>query len=98
MGGVGGGFVVFWLQIVLTVVFSLAAIAVFTAAMRGSHPLRRLFNSGLQGIGALALVNATAGVTGVSVGFSWLAAGCGALLGIPGIIGLVLMQIILPLN
>ncbi len=87
-----------WIQICLAVVLLLTVIAVFTAAARSEKPLRRLFGSGLQGLGALALVNVTAGLTGVSVGFSWLSAGCGALLGMPGIIGLVLMQIVLPLT
>lgn len=87
-----------WLQIGLMAALVLAAIAVFTAAVRSGKPLRRLFGSGLQGLGAIALVNVTAGLTGVSLGFSWLTAGCGALLGVPGVIGLVLMQIILPLG
>lgn len=86
-----------WLQIGLFAALVLTAIAVFTAAVRIGKPLRRIFSSGLQGLGAIVLVNATAGLTGVSLGFSWLTAGCGALLGVPGVIGLVLMQIILPL-
>lgn len=86
-----------WLQIGLIAVAVLTSIAVFTAAVRSGSPLRRVFGSGLQGLGAIALVNVTAGLTGVSVGFSWLTAGCGALLGVPGVIALVLMQIILPL-
>lgn len=84
-------------QISLAALLLLTVIAVFTAIVRCDKPLRRLCSSGLQGLGALALVNITAGITGVSIGFSWLAAGCGVLLGIPGIIGLVLMQIVLPL-
>ena len=86
-----------WIQIGLIAVLVLTAIAVFTAAVRSDKPLRRLFSSGVQGLVAIALVNVTAGLTGVSLGFSWLTAGCGALLGVPGVIGLVLMQIILPL-
>ena len=86
-----------WIQVGVIVLSVLTAIAVFTAAVRSGKPLRRLFGSALHGLGALALVNVTAGLTGVSVGFSWLAAGCGAFLGIPGIIGLVLMQIIVPM-
>ncbi len=87
-----------WLQIALITALVLSAIAVFTAAVRSDKPLRRLCASGVQGLGAIALVNVTAGLTGVSLGFSWLTAGCGALLGVPGVIGLVLMQIILPLK
>lgn len=87
-----------WLQIGFIALLVVTMIAVFTAAVRTEKPLRRLFSSGMQGLGALALVNVTAGLTGVSVGFSWLAAGCGVLLGVPGVIGLVLMQIVLPLT
>ncbi len=87
-----------WFRICLAVVLLLTVIAVFTVIVRSGKPLRRLFASGLQGLGALALVNITAGLTGVSVGFSWLSAGSAALLGAPGVIGLVLMQIVLPLT
>ena len=87
-----------WLRIGFIALLVVTMIAVFTAAVRTEKPLRRLFSSGMQGLGALALVNVTAGLTGVSVGFSWLAAGCGVLLGVPGVIGLVLMQIVLPLT
>ncbi len=87
-----------WMQIAFIALLVVTAIAVFTAAVRAEKPLRRLLGSGLQGLGALALVNITAGLTGVSVGFSWLTAGCGVLLGVPGVIGLVLMQIVLPLT
>lgn len=86
-----------WVQIGCMAVLIIAAVSVFAVAVRGDKPLRRLFRSGAQGLGAIALVNVTAGITGVSVGFSWLTAGCGVLLGVPGVIGLVLMQIILPL-
>lgn len=87
-----------WMQVTLIALLVVTTIAVFTAAVRTEKPLRRLFGSGLQGLGALTLVNITAGLTGVSVGFSWLAAGCCVLLGVPGVIGLVLMQIVLPLT
>lgn len=87
-----------WLQIGCTAVLIVAAVALFAVIVRCEKPLRRLFSSGLQGLGAIALVNVSAGLTGVSVGFSWLTAGCGALLGVPGVIGLVLMQIILPIK
>lgn len=85
-----------WLQIGLVTVFLLAIIAVFTAAVRSGRPGRRLLRSGTQGLGAVVLLNVTAGVTGVSLGFSWLTVGSALLLGLPGVIGLVLMQIILP--
>lgn len=87
-----------WLQIGLIALLIVTAVAVLTVAARNEKPLRRLFGSGAQGLLAVALVNVTSGLTGVSLGFSWLTAGCGVLLGIPGVIGLVLMQIILPLK
>lgn len=87
-----------WLQIGCLAVLIVTVIAVFAAVVKSDKPLRRLFGTGVQGLGAIALVNVTAGLTGVSVGFSWLTAGCGALLGVPGVIGLVLMQIILPIK
>lgn len=90
--------VINWVQIGCVAILIVTVIAVFTVAVRSDKPMRRLFASGMQGLGAIALVNVTTGLTGVSLGFSWLTAGCGALLGVPGVIGLVLMQIILPMK
>ena len=88
----------YWLQIVLIATGVVTVIAVFTAAIRSGAPLRRLLSSGVQGLCAVGLVNVAAGFTGVSLGFSWLTAICSALLGVPGVIGLVLMQIVLPMT
>ncbi len=80
------------------VVGTLLVILLLWAAVRDGNGLRRLASSGAQGLVGLLLVNATAGLSGVSLGFSWLSlAGC-ALLGLPGATALVLLQIILPLS
>ena len=59
------------------------------AALGMTKPIKRFVTSALQGLCALGLVNALAGFTGVSLGFSWLALGMSSVLGIPGVIGLI---------
>ena len=41
---------------------------------------------------ALLMVNVTAAFTGVSLGFGWLSGGVATLLGVPGVVGLLLMN------
>ncbi len=87
-----------WLQGGLIVLLIMLTVAVFVAAVRDRRPLRRLCNSAVQGGLALTALNLAAGFTGVSVGFSWLAIGGSCLLGIPGVIALVLLQIVIPIG
>lgn len=45
-------------------------------------------------MGALCSVNVTAGMTGVSLGFGWLSGGTALFLGVPGVIGLLILNAI----
>ncbi len=75
-------------------VSGVVSIAVLWAAIRDGKPARRLASSAVQGAGGLLLVNLTAGLSGVSLGFGWMTvAGC-FLLGFPGVIMLVLLRLI----
>ncbi len=73
---------------------ALFCVSALWAAVRDGRPLRRLAVSGAQGIGGLLLVNLTASVSGVSLGFGWLALGGSVALGLPGVIALVLLRLI----
>ncbi len=84
-----------WLRIFVYVVAICTGVAVFIAAIRTGKPLRRLAVSGAQGMCALGLVDVLGAFTGVSLGVSWFTAGVGTVLGIPGIIGLLLMRLVL---
>ena len=65
------------------------------AAWRTRTPLRRLLSSAGQGIGGLVLVHLLGGFTGVVLGFSWLCIGVSAVLGLPGVAMLVVLDGIL---
>ncbi len=84
-----------WLQPVGIVLLIGVCVALMWAAVKDGKPLRRVASAGAQGLGGLLLVNATAGLSGVSLGFSWMALGGSVLLGLPGVITLVLLRLIL---
>lgn len=54
--------------------------------------VRRIFRSGLWGLLSLCAVNLSAAFTGVSLGFGWLSGGTAAVLGAPGVVGLLLLN------
>ena len=54
--------------------------------------LRQLMQSAAWGILSLCLVNLTAGMTGVSLGFGWLSGGFAIVFGAPGVIGLLVLN------
>lgn len=81
-----------------TLLVALAAICVvffILAAVKMEKPIKQFVTSAIQGLCALGLVNALGGVTGVSLGFSWLAMGMSAVMGMPGVIGLVTLTTVL---
>ena len=84
-----------WLKIALYAIAGAVTVAVLMATIRTGKPLRRLVASGVQGACALGLVDVLGTFTGVSLGFSWFTAGVGLVLGIPGIIGLLLLRLVL---
>ncbi len=81
---------------IIAVVFSVVCFAFpVVALVRIEKPLKHIATSSVQGLCALGLLNAFSGVTGVSMGFSWLSMAVSAVLGIPGVIGMVTMSTIL---
>lgn len=54
--------------------------------------LRGWWRSALMGLGGLLAVNISGAFTGVTLGFSWLCIGVSALLGVPGVALIVLLQ------
>ncbi len=83
------------IQIALWSVAALFTLWLLVTAVRNGHPIRRLLSSGTQGLCAIGLVNVLGTFTGVSLGFSWLSIGIAMTLGIPGVIGLTLLDIIM---
>lgn len=82
---------------VLCAVVSTCTWLVFRAMIRTRRPVRSLLGSALQGVCALAAVNVTGIVTGVTLGVNWLSMVCCTMLGVPGVIALLMCNVILAL-
>lgn len=72
-----------------------AALAVLIGAVKTGRPLRALFGSALQGICALAAVNAISFWSGVTLGLTWFSAAVCGVLGIPGAVMLLVLQVMM---
>lgn len=83
-----------WLMVLLASLGVLLVVMVFVVMARRGKPFRRLLASTFQGIAAIAAVNMTAAYTGVSLGFSWLSLGGCLLLGAPGVVTMLLLNVI----
>lgn len=75
--------------IIIAVLGVVCLVFLVLAALGMAKPIKCFVTSAFQGLCALGLVNALGGVTGVSLGFSWLSLGMSSVLGIPGVIGLI---------
>lgn len=81
--------------IVIGMLCVICATLLILAAFGMEKPLRRFITSAVQGLCALGLVNALGGITGVSLGFSWLIMGMSTVLGMPGVIGALTLSTIM---
>ena len=57
--------------------------------------LKRAALSSLWGLGSLVAVNAAGAFTGVTLGYSWMSVGTAALLGVPGVILLTVLDVLI---
>ncbi|MBQ3133757.1 MAG: pro-sigmaK processing inhibitor BofA family protein [Clostridia bacterium] len=69
-------------------------LAVVIALLKSGRPIRRVLSTAVQGICALAAVNVTGMFTGVTLGLGWVTGAVAAVLGLPGVVGLLLGQLI----
>ena len=69
--------------------------AVLVGACLTRHPVRALFRSALEGICALGAVNIAGMFTGVTLGVTTFSATVCAVLGIPGAVSLLVMQVLI---
>lgn len=83
-----------WLRVLWIGVGAVLGLWLLITLLRGGRPVRRLLGSTLQGACALAAVNVTGALTGVSLGLNWLSGAACAALGVPGVIGLLLVKVI----
>lgn len=70
-------------------------ISVLISMKKSKHFVKSLFLSAVQGIGALLGVNALGVFTGVTLSVNWLSLLSGAIFGTPGIIMLLITDIIM---
>lgn len=84
---------VFW-QTVVAAVGAALSLWLAVTLVRTRRPVRRLAGSFLQGASALAAVNVSGVLTGVSLGLNWFSFAVCAALGVPGVIGLLLLKVI----
>ncbi len=83
-----------WSWILVGVLGGGGLLAVIVALVRSGRPLRGLISTALQGLCALAAVNVTGMFTGVTLGLGWVTGTVAALLGLPGVVGLLLSRLI----
>ena len=83
-----------WSWILVGVIGGGGLLAVVAALVRSGRPLRGLISTALQGLCALAAVNGTGMFTGVTLGLGWVTGAVAALLGLPGVVGLLLSRLI----
>ena len=83
-----------WMQGLLYGVLLGCAIVWVVSLFRSGKPIRRVLGSTLQGACALAAVNVSGAITGVSLGLGWFSWVTCAVLGVPGVIGLLLLKCI----
>ena len=57
--------------------------------------LKQAWRSAVLGWFALVLVHISSVWTGIGLGFGWLTCGAATVMGLPGVIGLILMNIVL---
>lgn len=82
------------MTVVLWVVAGVILLAVLIGAVKTGKPVRALAGSALQGICALAAVNAISGLSGVSLGVTAFSLAVCAVLGIPGVAAMLVCQTI----
>ncbi len=85
------------LAVLVYAVLALAALAVLIAFIRSGRFFGAAFGSVVQGVASLLAVNVAGMLTGVTVAVNPVTLGTVSLLGIPGTIGLLLLNTIFKL-
>lgn len=83
-----------WLTIALYITGGVITLCVMIAFVRSGKPIRSLLGSTLQGACSLAAVNVAGAFTGVSLGITTFTGGCCVVLGVPGVVAMLFLQLI----
>ena len=73
---------------------SACALAVLITMLRSDKAFRAFLLTCLQGVAALFAVNITGLLTGVTLSVNWCSLGAGAIFGTPGVISLLILDVI----
>lgn len=85
-----------FLKISALVVLSVTALILLVLFIKSRKPMKSLILNAFSGIITLILINLTTSFTGIHIPVNWWSVTASAGLGLPGVIGLVLLQIIFP--
>ena len=85
-----------FLKIFAIVVLSLGALILLGLYIRGRKPIKSLILNALSGIAAIAIINLTTKFTGLHIPVNWWSVISASGLGVPAVIGIILLQIIIP--
>jgi pro-sigmaK processing inhibitor BofA len=76
------------------VILSVTAFALLVLFIKSRRPVKALVINAFSGIITLILINLTTAFTGIHIPVNWWSVSASAGLGIPGVIGLILLQMI----
>ena len=83
-----------WLTCCVWGALSIVTITMLVVLLKTRKPFSSLLRSASQGICAMLAVNLVGIASGVSIGFGWFSMLFASLLGIPGVITMLLMELI----
>lgn len=81
-------------SILVITIISCAALTVLITMLKTGHFVKAVFLTCLQGVAALFAVNAAGLLTGVTLSVNWYTIGAGAVFGTPGVISVLLLDVI----
>lgn len=84
------------LKIFAIAVLSLGALILLGLYIRGRKPIKSLILNALSGIAAIVIINLTTKFTGIHIPVNWWSVISASGLGAPAVIGIILLQIIIP--
>jgi hypothetical protein len=83
------------LKIIILILLSIGALAVFIAMYKSEHFVKSLLLTAFQGIASMLCVNALGLVTGVTIAVNWYTIATVSFFGMPSCIALTIMQLII---
>ena len=82
-----------WFTAIMGGLGGLIALIVFCTAVKQGHPFRVIFRSGMLGCAALGAVHIASAWTGIALGFGWFTGMIAFVLGVPGVVLLLALNL-----